>query len=799
MDEHDNIGLGFSRDGFHFTRSTPAEGQQYREPFIAEACPSWTAATAASDPGCRNSSRWNFVNVQPTGGGFMVFEDEIRFYVSGRRPNGHNTTKYSNGHAEIAAGIARLRRDGFASFSTPSPTASAVVTTHPLNFSGSFLFVNVKIPAGGSLHAEVLDAEADGPVSPWGAANSSGLRSLDSTKARLKWADADGKELTLSAAAGTAVRLRFLLSGGAELYSFWVSRQECGASGGPVGAGSADFPLQRDIACKHDDDWTSAAELCPAVASSESGWVTVGTQSDAEAKAWWWYFPHPSPEPRPLLLWLIGGPGGSGARDAVYQAGVCSLEKNGSLVPNPESIGQRLGVDVLYLDEWEWAGYSGGGLPVATTANQTAARIYQVLGAWLKAQGGNVARRDLYIMGYSACGQYLPVVAVNVLEGNLPVRLRGIAMGNGLIDPLTQIPTWGPYLYANKLMNKSTLALFDEEYRQHCEPALLKGDWQAAADSCWNLSNSSFCTVPDSLNIRSKTPFVSNPPEFLKFFRSEDVKRRLHAQDAPSNWTCFNSTVYPRFTLDLVRSYKWAMERVLSHSDVKVLVYSGVLDVHYNYLALDAWTRSMEWAGSGTLRAAELQPWRPSAGDSSWGEFRRAGQLTVLRVANAGHETCRDLPRVCPAFFGDFVLNATDVSATPALKTDESRRSVAGDVAWADSFTSHMVLQQLPSPTVLWGFAPPGATVHVHRAVGSAGTPAATGTNTSDSDGVWWIALPGLQAGNETFAFSGNASSSGQTLTLNALEDVVYGDVWLCSGQSNVSPCNRSWLGNAGG
>ena len=110
-----------------------------------------------------------------------------------------------------------------------------------------------------------------------------------------------------------------------------------------------------------------------------------------------------------------------------------------------------------------------------------------------------------------------------------------------------------------------------------------------------------------------------------------------------------------------------------------------------------------------------------------------------------------------------------------------------------------MVLQQLPSPTVLWGFAPPGATVHVQRAVGSAGTPAATGTNTSDSDGVWWIALPGLQAGNETFAFSGNASSSGQTLTLDALEDVVYGDVWLCSGQSNVSPCNRSWLGSAGG
>jgi carboxypeptidase C (cathepsin A) len=136
-----------------------------------------------------------------------------------------------------------------------------------------------------------------------------------------------------------------------------------------------------------------------------------------------------------------------------------------------------------------------------------------------------------------------------------------------------------------------------------------------------------------------------------------------------SNWTCFNSSVYPRFQLDLVRSYKWAMEAVLAHGGVRVLVYSGVLDVHYNYLALDAWTRSMTWSGAAALRAAPLVPWRPDTDEeSSWGEVRQVGQLSVLRVANAGHETCRDLPQVCPAFFSEFVFNRTK----PAAKTDDT-------------------------------------------------------------------------------------------------------------------------------
>jgi hypothetical protein len=101
---------------------------------------------------------------------------------------------------------------------------------------------------------------------------------------------------------------------------------------------------------------------------------------------------------------------------------------------------------------------------------------------------------------------------------------------------------------------------------------------------------------------------------------------------------------------------------------------------------------------------------------------------------------------------------------------------------WADSFGSHMVLQQLPAPTVVWGFADPGATISVHRQAGSHGAAPASATNTTAADGVWRVEMAGRRAGNETFRFT--ATSNGHSIEM---DDVVYGDVWLCSGQSNMA------------
>jgi sialate O-acetylesterase len=91
----------------------------------------------------------------------------------------------------------------------------------------------------------------------------------------------------------------------------------------------------------------------------------------------------------------------------------------------------------------------------------------------------------------------------------------------------------------------------------------------------------------------------------------------------------------------------------------------------------------------------------------------------------------------------------------------------------ASAFTNNMVLQR-DIPIAIWGTAEPGASVDLRFAGQQAATTAAP-------DGTWSLKLAAMAANAE-----------GQTLTVqsgsqeHSFGNVVVGEVWLCSGQSNM-------------
>ena len=135
-----------------------------------------------------------------------------------------------------SVGLAKLRRDGFASMDADA--GGGILTTSPVTFSGKFPFVNVAAKDG-ELRAEILDSDGK-VIAPFSKENSIAI-STDGTKQRLTWKGMDD----LSALIGKPVRFRFHLTN-AQLYAFWVSAKESGASGGYVAAGGPDFTGPRD-------------------------------------------------------------------------------------------------------------------------------------------------------------------------------------------------------------------------------------------------------------------------------------------------------------------------------------------------------------------------------------------------------------------------------------------------------------------------------------------------------------------------------------------------------------------------
>lgn len=98
--------------------------------------------------------------------------------------------------------------------------------------------------------------------------------------------------------------------------------------------------------------------------------------------------------------------------------------------------------------------------------------------------------------------------------------------------------------------------------------------------------------------------------------------------------------------------------------------------------------------------------------------------------------------------------------------------TLAQDLELASPFGDHMVLQR-ELPLNIWGWSKPNTKVEVAIAE-------QTATTQTDDQGRWKLQLKPMPAGGP---FTLTTTSDGQSIKL---EDVLVGEVWICSGQSNM-------------
>lgn len=201
--KRNEVSLGYSRDGFHFYRPD-------RRPFFYVT---------------EKPHAWNRGNCQSATGACIVVGDKLYLYFSSRKLSSDKSTFWDSSYD---TGLAFLRRDGFASMG--SEYEEGTLTTRTLQFRGKHLFVNTS-SSQGELRAEVLDSSGTA-IEPFTRNNCQPVM-VDSTKQMVTWKEGSD----LSQLAGRPVRFKFYLRLG-ELYSFWVSPDDSGASRGYLGSGS---------------------------------------------------------------------------------------------------------------------------------------------------------------------------------------------------------------------------------------------------------------------------------------------------------------------------------------------------------------------------------------------------------------------------------------------------------------------------------------------------------------------------------------------------------------------------------
>lgn len=119
------------------------------------------------------------------------------------------------------------------------------------------------------------------------------------------------------------------------------------------------------------------------------------------------------------------------------------------------------------------------------------------------------------------------------------------------------------------------------------------------------------------------------------------------------------------------------------------------------------------------------------------------------------------------------ILSLTATAPRTFAQAATAEAKTAAKLSLASIFSDHMVLQRdvkLP----IWGKATPGAKVEVKLA-------GQTKEATADKDGKWTVSFAPLKAGGGPLELS--VTSDGETAHMT---DILVGDVWVASGQSNM-------------
>lgn len=375
--------------------------------------------------------------------------------------------------------------------------------------------------------------------------------------------------------------------------------------------------------------------------------------------------PTSPPSQIPLLVWLQGGPGCSSMIGNFYELGPWRVTAGSparrnaehlSLEPNPGSWNRLFGL--LFLDNPIGVGFSFAATnqEIPRGQHSVAKQLLVAITGFLKLDP-EFNSRPIYITGESYAGKYVPAIGYYILKRNskLPisqrVNLGGVAIGNGLTDPVTQVATHALNAYYSGLINEEQKG--ELEKAQSVAVRLTRmGNWSVATDARSHVlrllqNMTGLATLYDfSRKVHYRTEWVT------RLLQSKEAKLALGARESIEFDECSNE-VESALHADVMKSVKPMVEFMVGNG-LRVLLYQGHLDLRDGVVSTEAWVRTMKWDGIKRFLAADRKVWRVN-GELA-GFVQKWGSLSHAVVLGAGHLVPTDRPINSQAMIEDWVL-----------------------------------------------------------------------------------------------------------------------------------------------
>eukprot|EP00268_Persea_americana_P012236 TRINITY_DN15138_c0_g1_i2.p1 TRINITY_DN15138_c0_g1~~TRINITY_DN15138_c0_g1_i2.p1 ORF type:complete len:469 (+),score=90.90 TRINITY_DN15138_c0_g1_i2:134-1540(+) len=445
--------------------------------------------------------------------------------------------------------------------------------------------------------------------------------------------------------------------------------------------------------------WLSQGKLALAVGttdgSEEWGYVEVRPK----AHMFWWLYHSPqrvhSPSsPWPTVLWLQGGPGASGV-------GIGNFQEIGPLDPNlkPRNSTWLQKADLLFVDNPVGTGFSF--VEDESLVVKTDEEAANDLTALLKALSNKVKKLQtspLFLVAESYGGKYAVTLGLSLLKaiqnGELKVRLGGIALGDTWISPEDFVFSWGPLLKDvsrlddNGLKKSNSLA---EAIKQHIQNGQYKNAtnlwillenvissysnlvdfYNFMLDSGGDSGSMTSMGLSDGISMKKYSSYLSSKDssygDFSSFMNGV-IKKKLRIIPKNVSWGGQSDVVFTGLAGDFMKPRINEIDELLSNG-VNVTVYNGQLDLICATKGTEAWLQKLKWDGLKKFTNLDRTPLYCNSGPKDTRGFRKSYKnLHFYWILGAGHFVPVDQPCVSLQMIGEITQSPIRTSYSRKLK-----------------------------------------------------------------------------------------------------------------------------------
>lgn len=398
----------------------------------------------------------------------------------------------------------------------------------------------------------------------------------------------------------------------------------------------------------------------PENVTQHSGYITLDSKADTGGRIFFWMFESRNdPKTDPLVLWMTGGPGCSSELAIFYEQGPYRFAEDGSVISN--AYAWNSAANIIFIDQPAGTGFSDvdKSNDYVRSEKQVADDMFDFLQIFFKSFP-QYKGLDFYVTGESYAGHYVPALSYRIVqsiessEGPYTIPFKGMAIGNGLVNPSVQYRDYAPFAYDNKIIGKGLLEWIQNHTLPACEKAIQENP-STALYTC-NKVIGLIQTFGGNFNVydvrkQCNGPLCYDLSALPSLLQKADV---LSSLGVPTDyhWQQCDASVHSSLNADWMQNFEVHIPHLLEKG-YKVLVYNGKEDFVCNWYGGFDWVKAMQWSGQEAFKSQSLTAW--TVNGEKKGEFITQNSLSFLAVDLAGHLVPMDQPEAALVLLKTFM------------------------------------------------------------------------------------------------------------------------------------------------